>query len=194
MSQSDNLTAALKAARVRKGWSQRALSLKAGIPQTHISKIERNEVDIRLSTLIELARLLDLDPMLVPRAALTGVQAIIRESDGAAAIQVTRRLINSLQPILQELRSTRPVAGMTDKLATAINELHLIAPMFQAPGALAALEEAVSAVRTATMEGDRTERLINLADAIDALARLRSAMVHTRHASQTPAYSLDDED
>ena len=43
----EHIIAALKAARQEKGLSQRELSAKAGVPQSHISKIERGAVDLR---------------------------------------------------------------------------------------------------------------------------------------------------
>ena len=46
----------LKSARTAKGLSQRALSERTGVPQSHISKIEGGGTDIRLSSLTELAR------------------------------------------------------------------------------------------------------------------------------------------
>ena len=63
----DYLTKALKKAREGKKLSQRALSRKVGMPQAQISRIEQSSVDLRTSTLIELARALDLEVVLVPR-------------------------------------------------------------------------------------------------------------------------------
>ena len=62
-----SLTDALRAARLAAGLSQRALSAKLGIPQSRLSRIENGAIDIRTSTLLELSRALDLEPMLVPR-------------------------------------------------------------------------------------------------------------------------------
>jgi len=70
----------LKAERKAQGLSQRALSKLVGVPQSHISKIENGMVDLRLSSLIELARVLGLELTLVPRKALPAVQSIIRGS------------------------------------------------------------------------------------------------------------------
>ena len=67
----------LKAARQGKGLTQRALGSLTGLPQSHISKIETGTVDLKLSSLIELARVLDLEPVLVPRKALPAVLAVI---------------------------------------------------------------------------------------------------------------------
>ena len=75
------ITKALKQSRQRRGLSQRALSAKVGMPQSHISRIERGAVDIRLSSLIEMARHLDLEIMLVPRKHAVAVAAIVRSVD-----------------------------------------------------------------------------------------------------------------
>jgi transcriptional regulator with XRE-family HTH domain len=71
----------LRRARVDKGWSQRELSGKAGIPQAHISRIESGAVDVKVSTLVGLARLLDLELILAPRSSIPAVEALIREAD-----------------------------------------------------------------------------------------------------------------
>lgn len=74
------LIAQLKAARIKKGLSQRALSQKTGIPQSHLSHIEQGHVDLQVSSLIELARVLDLEPVLVPRQYISAVQAMLSQN------------------------------------------------------------------------------------------------------------------
>lgn len=78
----ERLARALKVARQAKGMSQRALARASGLPQSHISNIERGAVDLRVSSLTQLARHLDLELTLVPRRALPAVNAIVRGSDG----------------------------------------------------------------------------------------------------------------
>jgi HTH-type transcriptional regulator / antitoxin HipB len=70
----------IKAARQRKGLSQRALGERVGLPQSHISKIEKGTVDLQASSLIELARAVDLELVLLPRTSLPAIRAI-QESD-----------------------------------------------------------------------------------------------------------------
>jgi len=77
-----DIAGALKQARVRKALNQRALSKLSGVPQGQISKIENGAVDLRASSLIELARALDLELMLVPRRALPAVDALVRPPTG----------------------------------------------------------------------------------------------------------------
>ena len=74
----ENMARELKAARLAKGLSQRALSERAGVPQSHISKIERGGVDLRHSSLVEIARALGLEVTLVPRKDLAAVRSITR--------------------------------------------------------------------------------------------------------------------
>lgn len=63
----EHLTKAIKAARQRSHLSQRALGRKVGMPQAQISKIENAAVDPKISTLVALARAVDLELTLVPR-------------------------------------------------------------------------------------------------------------------------------
>ncbi len=66
----------LRTAREAAGISQRQLSAQTGIPQSHISKIEGGSTDMRVSSLIELARALDLEVVLIPRKLLPVVEAL----------------------------------------------------------------------------------------------------------------------
>lgn len=79
----DQILKNLRDARHRKGFSQRELSAKSGVPQSHISKIENGGVDLRVSSLVALARVLDLELTLVPKKAVPAVKSIVRSSTSA---------------------------------------------------------------------------------------------------------------
>ena len=85
----DPIANALRRARTRKGLSQRALSALTGLPQAHISKIEANAVDLRLSSLLAIAHALDLELALVPRKAMPAVQAIARATVTGSTVDAT---------------------------------------------------------------------------------------------------------
>lgn len=74
----EHIAQELKNARLKKGLSQRALSEKVKIPQSHISNIEQGLVDLQISSLIQLARTLELEVMLVPRPLVMTVKAMQR--------------------------------------------------------------------------------------------------------------------
>lgn len=68
----------LKEARISRGWGQRELGGKIGLPQPHISAIESGRVVPRFDTLLDIVRVLDLDLLLVPRSLVPAVQSLIR--------------------------------------------------------------------------------------------------------------------
>ena len=78
---SDNIIDTLIAARKQKSLSQTELGEKLGMPQSHISKIERKETDLRLSSVIDMARVLGLELVLVPRDKLNTLQHLISGND-----------------------------------------------------------------------------------------------------------------
>lgn len=190
--QAEAFAQSLRQARLNKGWSQRDLSGKAKIPQAHISRIESGSVDVKVSTLVELARLLDLELLLAPRSSIPAVEALIREAEANQGLRSARALASSLQTTLRRLRLRHPKSGTTERLATLIQDVIAIAPLFQAPGALGQLQSAVTAIQRA---GERAgDNLKDLETAIHGLARIRNGLVHARTPVQTPAYSLDEED
>ena len=69
----------LKEARKSRGWSQRELGRHLGIPQMHVSGIESGKIVPRFDTLLDYVRGLDYDLVLVPRALVPAVMALIRE-------------------------------------------------------------------------------------------------------------------
>lgn len=75
---SEPIIKALKAKRLDQGLTQRALAHKVSSPQSHIARIESGLVDPKLSTVIELARTLELEIMVIPRQILPVVQALVR--------------------------------------------------------------------------------------------------------------------
>lgn len=66
--------------------SQRALGEKIGLAQSHVSKIERGAVDPQLSNLLEIARALGLELMLVPKRLVPAVRALGRPAVHQAGI------------------------------------------------------------------------------------------------------------
>ncbi|MEA3435896.1 MAG: helix-turn-helix transcriptional regulator [Thermodesulfobacteriota bacterium] len=67
----------LKIARQEKGLKQSEFGNKLGLPQSHISKIERGETDPRLSTVVDMARIVDRELMLVPRRLASAIRSMI---------------------------------------------------------------------------------------------------------------------
>ena len=75
---SEGLIAEIRKTREDSGVSQRALSARSGLTQSHISKIERGTLEPGLSSLIDMARALDLELVVVPKKLLPAVKGILR--------------------------------------------------------------------------------------------------------------------
>ena len=63
----ETLITELRKARKKKGMTQSELAHLVGLPQSHISDIEQGKIDLRLSTFIQIARILDHEVILIPR-------------------------------------------------------------------------------------------------------------------------------
>lgn len=72
----EHIAKAIRKARQKKQLSQRQLSAKTGIPQSHLSKIEQGAVDLQVSSLMEISRVLDLELMLVSRSLVPAVKSL----------------------------------------------------------------------------------------------------------------------
>lgn len=73
----EQLAQTLRDIRIARGLSQRELAERAGLGQNRLALIEAGEVDLRTSTLVQLARALDLELILAPRRVLPAVQSLI---------------------------------------------------------------------------------------------------------------------
>jgi|SRR5579862_774502 len=71
-------------ARHKRGWSQAELGRRVELPQMHISGIETGKIVPRFDTLLDLVRVLDFDLVMVPRALVPAVQALIRDYRSAS--------------------------------------------------------------------------------------------------------------
>ena len=74
---------ALAARRQLLGLSQRVAAERAGMTQTHLSKVERGALDPRLSTVLEVARAATSELVLVPIELLPAVRAILEHDSNA---------------------------------------------------------------------------------------------------------------
>ena len=80
------IAGALRQARVDRKLTQVQLAKALGLTQGTISRAEAGG-DLRLGTLVEIARALNLEPVLVPRRLIPALEALLSGSDrGRAAI------------------------------------------------------------------------------------------------------------
>lgn len=66
----------LRQSRERKGLTQSDVGARVGQPQSAVSRIERGG-NLHVSTLLEMARVLGMEPVLVPKHLMPAVQALL---------------------------------------------------------------------------------------------------------------------
>ena len=68
----------LQEARTARGLTQAELGTLVGLPQSHISKIERGETDFQWTTLEQIANAVGLSPLLVPTTLVPVVKSLLK--------------------------------------------------------------------------------------------------------------------
>ena len=186
----DEISRTIKAVRRAKGLSQRVLAKTAGMPQSHISKIENAGVDLRLSSLTEIARALELELTLVPRKTVPAVRSIV----GSAQVGTPNLTAVALNNDIGELEKLADeIAGQYGSVKEAAQIKSLVHDLAR----LAMPESSSSSMRRAIDELDRVKTdPRRLKEALSSVQALRNVLAHSpleefRQANR-PAYSLED--
>jgi len=190
--QSENLIAQVREVREASGVSQRALSERAGLTQSHISQIESGKMEPGLSSFIDLTRALDLEVMLVPKKLVSAVLGLVKaqatpdmhihagqrnDKRFARAERLVKKMkhlygssadLDRMEDTLRFLRR----ANLSDQEMQLVREL------------IARLERHQSSVQAAPI----------LHDIAQNLQRLRNSIAHPVPSEPRAAYSLDDGD
>lgn len=194
----EHIARTLREARENKGLSQRELSTKSGVPQGHISKIENGDVDLRASSLVELARVLDLELLFIPRNAVPAVKSIVRTiapstpTDGKTARQIRKELVRLQKSISDlpsesisksELDNIRQQARELQKYRLSRNDIESIRNTAKTVRDFVNNPEKLNAIRNALSQfRDRRNEPAPGRDSGSAIESIR------------PAYDLDDDD
>jgi transcriptional regulator with XRE-family HTH domain len=180
---------ALKAARARKGLSQRALSTLSGVPQAHISKIEQNAVDLRLTSLLAMAHALDLELALVPKKAIPAVQSIARTTTAGPPAATSKEWARTLQAA-QRMGEALKTPEM-EKLQKQLGEMSRLISSSIEPETLRTLRKTIETINAAT--GSKAAQ-----DAIRQATHIQNAIAHSVDPKAItpprPAYRLDGDD
>lgn len=198
---SEQISLALKEAREKKAFSQRDLAAKSGVPQGHISKIENGAVDLRVSSLIALARVLDMELALVPRKNVAAVNSIVRSGErqlrhlGSEALvskkemELLRRSVRAL-PEMPDYTKYAKEVGQLDSRIRELSKLKIPKTYF---ADLEKINKSIVASATSTSKSDAIKKSILQTD------KLRNILAHSAVQKPDlkipkPAYSLDEDD
>jgi|JI6StandDraft_1071083.scaffolds.fasta_scaffold74081_2 transcriptional regulator with XRE-family HTH domain len=194
----DEIAACIRAARQAKALTQKELGQRVGLPQSHISKTEKGAVDLQLSSLVEIARALDLELKLIPRKALAAVEGAVRAHGTTAETSRALNLLNEQAQLAERIKDNFPEISQTEAFQNAIRNI----PKLQFNAAqLKALDEALRpAKRLKSLidaQGSGAKLAKQLTEATSSLKHFRNIQVHTpliETGRQLPAYRLEEND
>ncbi|MFN7165611.1 MAG: helix-turn-helix domain-containing protein [Pannonibacter sp.] len=211
MTENLEIIEAIKSARKAKGLSQTSVGELIGVPQSHISKIEKGSVDIKLSSLIQIARALDLEVKLVPKRALPAVESVVAGIPRDRTAPALSNIRNA-QKALDHLRNVSDVSASDIEVFEKIDRaLQGLKTLNYDTDAYVRLEKAISPIWKLALppkhfssdgglkeKSSETGKLIRRLDRVGKkLRELRNSLVHRHEKAELlerPAYSLEDDD
>ena len=203
--QTEDVVHSLKVARESKRFSQRALSKKVGLTQSHISKIENGAVDLQLSNLIELARALDLEVMLVPRKLVSTVQGMVRSTvptlqEARKASQVKNELAR-MQKELANLQQAYPKIEEFPRMRNVLKDLQSMSAVKDESARVSAIVKQLKGLKLGVVELPQIPeaKRSGIRKVMEQIQQMRNTLAHRTRtlesvSSTLPAYRLDKDD
>ncbi len=185
------ITRQLRAAREGQKMSQRELSARSGLTQSHISQIERGTMEPGLSSLVDVARALDLEIVLVPKKLMPAIRNIL-ESTSVSSDMLTsdqRKMVRRLERQFTQFRDAFGSASEADMFKDSLALLrHLPLPVEE----LDNFKEATARLDRWQTDPPSSKELHHIAHTIRLL---RNVAVHRDrdHAVPRSAYALEED-
>ena len=190
-----DISQVLKMARKNKGISQRTLATLVDVPQSHISKIENGAVDLRLSSLIEIARALDLELMLVPQKNVSAVNAIIHHNRDGRIIEKESSISKELDRLKSSLEKLSQKFPDIKEIAQIQRRIHDIYRFRLPANTTKQLAETRKTLDSVIRNG---KNMTVLKMALSDIENIRNQLAHGVYdlpaiENARPAYSLEDD-
>lgn len=188
--QSETLISQAREVREALGVSQRALSERAGLTQSHISQIESGKMEPGLSNFIDLTRALDLEVMLVPKKLVPAVLGLVKAQATPdmhihAGQQNDKRFARA-ERLVKKMKHLYGSSAELDRIEDTLRFLRRVnlddQEMQLVRDLIARLERYQASPQAAPIVRDIAQNL----------QRLRNSIAHGAPTEPRPAYSLDD--
>lgn len=200
----EDIAASIRAARIAKGFTQKDLGERVGLPQSHISKIEGGSVDLQISSLVEIARALDLELKLVPRRTVPAIEGVVRAQRERSEASRALATIAETNRFAERVRQSYPSVTEVNELQSALKDIQTVN---FSPETLKAIQQALQPVAHlkkhlqdlgwALELQEGTKKLAQqIAASTRALKHVRNLQVHAidrDRAPRLPAYRLEDD-
>jgi len=189
----EQIAETLRKAREQKGLSQRALSARAGVPQSHISKIENNAVDLRISSLAAIAHALDLELALIPRKAVPVVKSVTRSVGMTPIVDpAIGKEFRKIEKLLKSIAPQLAVAEQATRIQRSFREVNQFQNLLKDLDPLRDIRETLESYK-AVGDNDTIKRAVNQMSTLrNSLAHAQSTVDQVRPARS--AYRLDGGD
>lgn len=188
---SEHIAQQLRAAREGQKVSQRELSARSGLTQSHISQIERGTLEPGLGSLVDVARALDLEIVLAPKKLLPAIRTIL---DSSASNDVLtsdqRKLVARLERWSSEFRQGIGTNSDTFALRDSLTLLRHLPLTPDELDVLKGVAERIDDYQAETMPQQAMREIAR------DIRQLRKAAVHRDRDDAVPrsAYALDEEE
>jgi transcriptional regulator with XRE-family HTH domain len=190
--QTESLTAVAREVREASGVSQRSLSERSGLTQSHISQIESGKMEPGLSSFVDLTRALDLEVMVVPKKLVPAVLALIK-SQASSEMHIHAGQPNEKRFV----RAGRLVKKMKQLYGSSA-DLDRIEEMLHFLRRVSLTDQQMRVVRGEIERLERYQASDQAAPVVRDISRilqgLRNSVAHDVPIEPSPAYSLDDGD
>lgn len=167
----------------------------AGVPQAQISRFESGAVDLRLSSLVSLARALDLELELIPRKALPAVESIVRSTENKeprtdAVMRTATFELNKLAKILQSAKMPQIPSKETEQALATVRALERFRPSAEALAAIRDINRQLAKAKQLAIDPEI------FAQHAKRLNEIRNQLAHIPAIANAPrpAYSLEEDD
>lgn len=186
--QSESLIAQAREVREASGVSQRALSERAGLTQSHISQIESGKMEPGLSSFIDMTRALDLELMLVPKRLVPAVVSLVKTqaTPNIHAGQPNDKRFARVERLVKKMKHLYGSSADLDRIEEVLRFLRRVSLG----------DEEIQLVRDQVARLERYQASDQAApivrDIAQNLQRLRNSIAHGRSTEPRPVYSLDD--
>lgn len=188
----EHLIRQLRAAREAQKMSQRELSARSGLTQSHISQIERGTMEPGLGSLVDVARALDLEIVLAPKKLMPAIRNILDSASASSDVLTSdqRKLVGRLERWFAQHRGGFGSASEADTLK---DSLALLRHLPLSAEEMDTFNEATARIDRWQADPPSRQELSRIARAV---RHLRNAAVHRDRDDAVPrsAYALDEED
>ena len=187
----EHITQQLRTAREGQKISQRELSARSGLTQSHISQIERGTMEPGLGSLVDVARSLDLEIVLVPKKLMPAVRHILASASPSNDVVTSeqRKLVGRLERWFSQYSDGLGTASDADAFR---DSLALLRHLPLTADELAVLGSAAARLDNFLVEKMSRQEMRQVGLQI---RQLRNAAAHRSRDDTIPrsAYALDED-